>query len=66
MAGKGRDTTTDPAVFPYDEQRGSRVWKIVEIAINDLVESKDLVETTQRDYIVGYICKKLERALPGR
>jgi hypothetical protein len=44
--------------------RGTPVWKLVDKAINDLVENKDLVETTRRDYIVGYICEKLERLLP--
>jgi hypothetical protein len=36
----------------------------VDKAINDLVDNQDLVEATQRDYIVGYICKKLESVLP--
>jgi len=34
---------------------------IVEKAIQDLVENHDIVETARRDYIVGTICKKLER-----
>lgn len=40
------------------------VWKIVDEAINDLVKNRDLIETTRRDYIVGYICEKLQRVLP--
>jgi hypothetical protein len=52
------------AVSPYDAQKGSPVWKIVDEAINDLVKNKDLVETTRRDYIVGFICEKLLRTLP--
>jgi hypothetical protein len=36
----------------------------VDEAINDLVKNRDLIETTRRDYIVGYICEKLQRVLP--
>jgi hypothetical protein len=64
MTRKGNDTKTEPVGFPYEAQRGTRAWKIVDRAINDLVENKDMVETTQRDYIVGYICEKLERLAP--
>ena len=32
-------------------------------AIDDLVENGDLTETTRREYIVGYICKKLQHLL---
>jgi hypothetical protein len=47
------------STYPYEMYRGTRVWKVVEKAINDLVDNKDLVEKTPRDYIVGYMCKKL-------
>ncbi|MGD0631503.1 MAG: hypothetical protein ABR987_19405 [Terracidiphilus sp.] len=40
------------------------VWEVVNAAIDDLVKNGDLVETTRRDYIVGYICKKLGGLLP--
>jgi hypothetical protein len=33
----------------------------VERAIQDLVENHDIAETTRREYIVGYICKQLEK-----
>jgi hypothetical protein len=47
--------------FPYDSNKGSQVWIVVENAIQDLVNNNDIVETTTREYIVGYICKKLEQ-----
>jgi hypothetical protein len=49
------------SVSPYETQKGTQVWRTVNKAINDLVKNKDLIETTDRDYIVGYICEKLQR-----
>lgn len=45
---------------PYDAYEETSLWKSVDEAISDLVENKDIVEMTRRDYIVGYICNKLE------
>jgi len=56
-------TTTSPA-FSYDSHRGTDTWRVVEKAIDDLVENNDIAETTRRDYIVGYICKELEELEP--
>jgi hypothetical protein len=41
--------------------RGTKVWRSIEKAIRDLVENRDIVETTPRDYIVGYICHQLQQ-----
>lgn len=43
--------------FPYKKFADSELWSIVDSAIEDLVINQDLVEMTQRKYIVGYICK---------
>ena len=51
-----------PSVFPYDPYKGTKVWEIVEEAIQDLVKNRDIAEITRRDYVVGYICKQLERS----
>jgi len=61
---KTRKARPEPSASPYETQKGTPVWRIVDNAINDLVKNKDLVETTHRDYIVGYICEKLQRILP--
>jgi hypothetical protein len=50
-----------PSAFPYDLYKGTKVWEIVDKAIEDLANNHDIAETTRRDYIVGYICKQLER-----
>src|ERR1700692_2732861 len=44
---------------PYIELEGTRLWTAVESAINDLVLNNDLIESTARPYIVGYLCQKL-------
>ncbi|MGA9584912.1 MAG: hypothetical protein WBQ95_06255 [Terracidiphilus sp.] len=45
---------------PYDVFRGAEIWNVVDKAISDLVKNNDLIENTRRDYIVGYICQKLQ------
>jgi hypothetical protein len=47
--------------FPYDSYKGTNAWRIVEKAIQDLAENRDIIETTRRHYIVGYICKELQQ-----
>jgi hypothetical protein len=46
---------------PYRELEGTKLWKAVNKGIGDLVENQDLDEKTQREYIVGYLCKVLVR-----
>lgn len=46
-------------VNPYDQYRDTRLWKVIEEAIEELVRNKDLLEQTPREYIVGYLCKRL-------
>jgi hypothetical protein len=38
------------------------MWTSVETALSDLVANGDLVEQTNRKYIVGYFCKVLAAA----
>jgi hypothetical protein len=64
MARNKRALETGASDFPYETQKGTPVWKIIDGAINDLVENKDIIEATRRDYIVGYICEKLKQILP--
>lgn len=42
---------------PYEIFEGTPLWDIVSKGINDLVDNSDIEETTQREYIVGYLCK---------
>jgi hypothetical protein len=53
--------------FPYEAFEGSPAWIIVETAIRDLVENKDLIEQTDRRYVVGLIVERLnERGLSAK
>jgi hypothetical protein len=45
--------------FPYKKLQATEAWGIVDGAIEQLVENKDLVETTARRYIIGFILKQL-------
>lgn len=36
---------------------GTPLWNVINKGINDLIENKDIEETTNREYIVGYLCK---------
>jgi hypothetical protein len=64
MDRKTKTSKPSPTASPYEIYKGTPVWRILDKAVSDLVENNDLVETTRRDYIVGYICKKLQRVLP--
>ncbi len=45
---------------PYVKYEQTTMWAAIERGIIDLVANGDLVESTNRKYIVGYLCKILE------
>jgi hypothetical protein len=44
---------------PYESYTGTVEWTVVDRAIRELVENRDLKETTAHSHIVGYLCKAL-------
>jgi hypothetical protein len=46
---------------PYVKLEGTPLWNAIELAIKDLVLNKDIVESTARPYIVGYLCQRISR-----
>jgi hypothetical protein len=44
---------------PYEEYQSLEVWKVLEKGIKNLQTNGDVVETTARPYIVGYLAKLL-------
>lgn len=54
--------TSDKIEHPYTEFEGTKLWRVIDKAIDDLVKNQDLTETTARRYIVGYLCKKIDRS----
>ena len=63
----GRKTPADANfIHPYLEYEGTPMWISVEAALTDLVVNGDLIEQTNRKYIVGYFCKVLATAAGKR
>jgi len=44
---------------PYKELEGTRLWATLAQAVSDLVGNRDLQETTRREYVVGFLAKRL-------
>ena len=54
------------AGHPYKRYESDALWKVIDSAIEDLVENSDIAETTSRVYIVGYLCKKIRESAPTK
>ncbi|WP_200961611.1 hypothetical protein [Paenibacillus sp. Soil522] len=48
---------------PYEQFEGTSLWEVINKGINDLVVNNDLEEITQREYIVGYLCKLINESI---
>jgi hypothetical protein len=48
--------------FPYKEYQNTKLWYVINQAIDELVENLDIQETNDRKYIVGYLCKSLSES----
>ena len=57
MAERPEEQKQIDSVFPYERFRGTQLWNDLTKAVNDLAENQDIKELTQRDYIIGYLCK---------
>lgn len=47
---------------PYAQYEKLRIWQVIDAEIDALVSNNDLTETTARPYIVGSLCKALDKA----
>ena len=45
---------------PYRQFEDTENWKIIEKTINDLVLNNDVELLTPKEYVIGYICMRLE------
>ena len=43
----------------YDQYKNSQEWKIIENAINELIQNQDIQLTTLPQYVIGYITKQV-------
>jgi hypothetical protein len=46
---------------PYERHENTPLWKAIDKAVTDLVVNQDLVENEYHEYIVGHICKVIDR-----
>lgn len=58
----GQEPSTGTKSHPYEAWEGTKVWSALESAIAELVENQDLTEMTAREYIVGFLAKRLSEA----
>lgn len=47
---------------PYKQFENTHLWEAINKGIAELVENQDIEETTQREYIVGYLCKVISES----
>ncbi len=47
----------------YDEYQNTNLWKKLDEILKDLEENSDIQITTKRDYVIGYLCQKLQEEL---
>ena len=45
--------------FPYEKFKSNKIWNVVDRAVDNLVENNDIEERTNREYIIGFLCKTL-------
>jgi hypothetical protein len=50
------------ASHPYTQYEKLPLWKVIDAEIAALIKNKDLAEMTARPYIVGSLCKALDKA----
>ena len=44
---------------PYQHFENTELWMKIENALNDLIKNKDIVITTPKEYVIGYVCVKI-------
>lgn len=49
-------------LHPYEENKGTQIWKVISEGIENFVETNELEEVTQREGIVGYLCKLINES----
>jgi hypothetical protein len=57
--GQAPNTGVKMERHPYTSYETTRAWSVVEKAIDDLIANRDIKETTNRSYIVGYLVQQL-------
>jgi hypothetical protein len=48
-------------IHPYVRYARTPLWRAIDKAVTDLVGNQDIAEDEYHEYIVGYICKVINR-----
>jgi hypothetical protein len=51
---------------PYTAYKSDPLWPLLDKGISELVKNGDLIERTDRAYIVGYLCQAVLSAKPKK
>lgn len=51
----------NPTNSPYKESEQTELWRIISQSIDDLEENQDINITTNKEYVIGYICKMITK-----
>lgn len=51
-----------PVESPYEKYRNSKLWEVVEKALDALEDNRDINITTHSDYVIGYLVQSLANA----
>lgn len=44
---------------PYDEYRGTPLWRALEAVVSELEATGELKVETAPEYVIGYMCREL-------
>jgi hypothetical protein len=44
---------------PFDEYKDTRLWHVVAAAVAELEATREIRIDTGRDYVIGYLCRRL-------
>lgn len=61
---KGQPQGGSASANLYDTYKNTELWRHVEKAVHDLAKNNDVIELTNRENIVGYICKQIQPLVP--
>ena len=43
----------------FDEYKDTRLWHVVAAAVAELEATREITVDTGRDYVIGYLCRRL-------
>lgn len=50
---------------PYKKFEKTKLWELINEALDDLIKNQDIELTTRKEYVVGYLCKVIKSEAPA-